>query len=291
MKRIASLLVAAFALAACSTPATSPSSNQGAQTPAAPQALHVAPLTYHMRTLPNGLRVYAMPDPNTANVAVQVWYDVGSKNDPIGRSGFAHLFEHIMFKATRDMPAENMDRLTEDVGGENNASTYDDFTDYYEVAPANHLQRLLWAEAERMGALVIDQATFNSERSVVEEELRQRVLASPYGRLFYLDLNMANFSVHPYGRPGIGSIHDLDAATVDDVRAFHATYYRPDNAVLVVAGNFDEAQFNQWVDQYFGPISSPNRPIPRVDAVEPPHGPRDITSYAPNVPLPAIAVF
>ena len=94
-----------------------------------------------MRTLPNGLRVYAMPDPNTANVSVQVWYDVGSKDDPLGRSGFAHLFEHIMFKATRNMPAENFDRLTEDVGGFNNASTYDDFTNYYEVVPANHLQR------------------------------------------------------------------------------------------------------------------------------------------------------
>jgi zinc protease len=288
MRRLASLLVAVCALAACSTAST----QQGAAPSALPaqQTLHVAPLQYHMRTLANGLRIYAMPDPNTANVSVQVWYDVGSKNDPIGRSGFAHLFEHIMFKATRDMPAENMDRLTEDVGGFNNASTYDDFTNYYEVVPANHLQRLLWAEAQRMGSLVIDRDTFNSERSVVEEELRQRVLASPYGRLFYLDLAMANFSVHPYGRPGIGSIQDLDAATVDDVRAFHATYYRPDNAVLVVAGNFDEAQFNQWVDQYFGPIAHPDRAIPRVDAVEPSHGPRDITTYAPNVPLSAVVV-
>ena len=286
MKRLASLLVAVCALAACTTAATQP----GAQVAPALQALQVAPLQYHMRTLSNGLRVYAMPDPNTANVSVQVWYNVGSKNDPIGRSGFAHLFEHIMFKATRDLPSESFDRLTEDVGGFNNASTWDDFTNYYEVVPANHLQRLLWAEAQRMGSLVIDQDTFNSERSVVQEELRQRVLASPYGRLFYLDLNMANFSVHPYGRPGIGSIEDLQAATVDDVRAFHATYYRPDNAVLVVAGNFDEAQFNQWVDQYFGPISHPDRAIPRVDAVEPPHGQREITVYAPNVPLPAVVV-
>src|SRR6185295_5790833 len=121
-------------------------------------------------------------------------------------------------------------------------------------------------------------------------ELRLRVLASPYGRLFYLDLAMANFQTHPYGRPGIGSIEDLDAATVDDVRRFHATYYRPDNAVLVVAGNFDEAQFNQWVDQYFGPIARPDRPIPRINAVEPAHPGRDITTYAPNVPLPAVAI-
>jgi len=242
MKRVLIYFAAAFALVACTTASTQ---TAPASAPAeASHTLHVAPLTYHMRTLPNGLRVYAMPDPNTANVAVQLWYDVGSKYDPPGRSGFAHLFEHIMFKATRDMPAENIDRLTEDVGGFNNASTYDDFTNYYEVVPANHLQRVLWMEAERMGSLVIDAPTFDSERHVVQEELRQRVLASPYGRLFYLDLAMANFQTHPYGRPGIGSIEDLDAANVDDVRRFHATYYRPDNAVLVVAGNFDEAQFN-----------------------------------------------
>jgi zinc protease len=292
MKRALIFAAAAFALAACATSSTQQTTTaSSAPAPAAASTLHVAPLNYHMRTLPNGLRVYALPDPNTANVSVQVWYNVGSKYDPPNRSGFAHLFEHIMFKATRDLPAESFDRLTEDVGGFNNASTYDDFTNYYEVVPANYLQPILWAEAERMGSLVIDNATFDSERHVVEEELRQRVLASPYGRLFYLDLNMANFSVHPYGRPGIGSIADLDAATVDDVRRFHATYYRPDNAVLVVAGNFDEAQFNQWVDQYFGPITKPARDIPRVTAVEPARAqPADYSVYAPNVPLPAVTI-
>jgi zinc protease len=281
MKRFVMFFAAAFALAACATS----SAPQGAG------ALQVAPLEYTMRTLPNGMRVYAMPDANTANVSVQVWYDVGSKDDPIGRSGFAHLFEHIMFKATRNMPSETFDRLTEDVGGYNNASTYDDFTNYYEVVPANHLERILWAEADRMGALVVDESTFDSERDVVKEELRQRVLASPYGPLFYLYLPQANYSVHPYGRPGIGSIEDLDAATVEDVRAFHATYYRPDNAVLVVSGNFDPAQLDAMVDRYFGPIASPNRPIPRVDAVEPTRaGPSEYTVYQANVPLPAVMI-
>src|SRR6185312_9804306 len=120
---------------------------------------------------------------------------------------------------------------------------------------------------------------------------RQRVLASPYGRLFTLYVPQATYTTHPYGRPGIGSIEDLDAATVDDVRAFHAQYYRPDNAVMVVAGNFDEAQFNQWVDQYFAPIAKPARDIPRVTAVEPARtAPREFTTYNPNVPLPAILV-
>lgn len=286
MKRFLTALAAIFALSACAT-----SSSTSSAASAASDAVAVAPLAYHFRQLPNGLRVYAMPDPNTANVSVQVWYDVGSKDDPIGRSGFAHLFEHIMFKSTRNMPAEMMDQLTESVGGFNNASTYDDFTNYYEVVPANHLQRLLWAEAERMGSLVIDEDTFDSERDVVKEELRQRVLASPYGRLFYLYLPQTSYQVHPYGRPGIGSIEELDAATVDDVRAFHAQYYRPDNAVLVVAGNFDEAQFNQWVDQYFGPIPTPSRPIPRVNVQEPPRtAERQYTVYEPNVPLPALMV-
>ncbi|MEZ5995408.1 MAG: pitrilysin family protein [Hyphomonadaceae bacterium] len=279
MKRLACFVIAAFALVACAT----------SSAPAPSHTLQVAPLRYSERTLANGLRVYAMPDANTANVSVQVWYNVGSADDPAGRSGFAHLFEHIMFKSTRDMPAEFLDRLTEDVGGYNNASTYDDLTNYYEVVPANHLRRILWAEAERMSSLVIDPETFSSERDVVKEELRQSVLASPYGRLFYFYLNQANFQVHPYGRPGIGSIEELDAATLEDVRAFHATYYRPDNAVLVVSGNFSQADLDAWVDEYFAPIVRPERPIPRDNPVEPVRtAPREYTVYAPNVPLPAV---
>ena len=250
----------------------------------------VPPLEYVYRQLDNGLRVYAMPDANTSTVSVQVWYDVGSKDDPPGRSGFAHLFEHIMFKSTRNMPAEQMDRLTEDVGGFNNASTYDDFTNYYEVVPAHHLQRLLWAESERMGSLVVDEEVFQSEREVVKEEYRQRYLSSPYGMLFYY-VTAAGFDVHPYGRPGIGNIEELDAATVEDVRAFHAQYYRPDNAVLVVAGNFDVDQLNAWVDEYFAPLQTPERTIPRVDAIEPTRTEaRNFTVYEPNTPLPAVAV-
>ena len=289
MKVLSAVAVSALALIA--GVACSEQSSTKAPEAAAPQALKVEPLKFTERTLANGLRVYSMPDPNTANVSVQVWYDVGSKDDPVGRSGFAHLFEHIMFKATKNMPAETLDRLTEDVGGFNNASTYDDFTNYFEVVPANHLERVLWAEADRMGSLVVDEAIFKSERDVVKEEYRQRILASPYGKLFGLYLAQANFSVHPYGRPGIGSIENLDAATVDDVRAFHAQYYRPDNAVLVVAGNFDQAQLDKWVDQYFGPIAKPARAIPRVTAVEPARtAPKEYTVYEPNTPLPAVSI-
>ncbi len=249
----------------------------------------VPPLDFRERTLANGLHVYSAVDRTTPNVTVQVWYDVGGKDDPEHRSGFAHLFEHIMFKSTRDIPSEGLDRLTEDVGGFNNASTADDYTDYYEVIPANHLERLLWAEAERMSSLKVDQAPFASERAVVEEELRQRVLADPYGRFQSLLTPEASFQVHPYKRPVIGNIEDLDSATLSDVQAFHATYYRPDNAQLIVIGNFDPAAFDGWVDRYFGAIAHPAAPVPRVTVVEPPRtGPRTVTGYGPNVPLPAV---
>ena len=249
------------------------------------------PIEFTQRILPNGLKLITSLDRTTPNVTVQVWYSVGAKNDPVGRSGFAHLFEHLMFKATRDMPAENMDRLTEDVGGTNNAFTADDTTAYYEVIPANHLQRLIWAEAERMSSLVVDEANFHSERDVVKEELRQRVLASPYGRFFTLMIPADSFTVHPYERPAIGSIENLDASGLDDVRAFHATYYRPDDAALIVVGNFDLQKLNAWVDRYFGAIRTPAAAIPRVTAIEPPRtGPKTFTGYGPNVPLPAVAI-
>lgn len=285
------LSAAALVLTAC-VACSEPAQQQKTQAPPTEmKQAKVEPLKFSERKLPNGLRVFAMPDSKTANVAVHVWYDVGSKDDPVGRSGFAHLFEHMMFKATKNLPSESFDRLTEDVGGFNNASTYDDFTNYYEVVPANQLERVLWAESERMGSLVVDEAIFKSERDVVKEEYRQRILASPYGKLFGLYLSQANFQVHPYGRPGIGSIENLDAATIDDVRAFHAAYYRPDNAVLVVSGNFDQATLDKWVDQYFAPITTPKREIPRVTAVEPARtAPKELTVYEPNTPLPAVSI-
>ena len=241
--------------------------------------------------MPNGLTVYASRDPNTANVSVQLWYKVGSKDDPAGRSGFAHLFEHLMFKATKNLPPETLDRLTEDVGGSNNAFTADDTTAYYEIVPANHLERILFSEAERMGSLVVDQAAFESERDVVKEELRQRILASPYGRLFGLYVTQEAYAEHPYRRPGIGSISDLDAATIDDVLRFHSTYYRPDNAYLIVVGDFDEAQLNGWIDRYFAPIPKPDRALPENDVKEPQRtAARSVSYYAPNVPLPAVVL-
>jgi zinc protease len=266
-----------------------------AQTAPAPAvasaATDVPPIGFKSRVLANGMKVFYSADRTTPNVTVQVWYGVGAKDDPAGRSGFAHLFEHLMFKATRDLPAESFDRMTDDVGGFNNASTWSDFTNYYEVVPASHLERILWAESQRIGSLVVDEATFKSERDVVKEELRLRVLSDPYGRFFRIVIPDASYTTHPYKRPGIGSIEDLDAATVDDVLAFHATYYRPDNAALIVVGNFDEAELNGWIDKYLAPLKTPKAPLPRVTVREPARTEaRTVTAYAPNVPLPAVAI-
>ncbi len=248
------------------------------------------PINYRHRTLANGLEVYSIEDHATPTVAVNVWYRVGSKNDPEGRSGFAHLFEHIMFKATAHMKSEMMDRLTEDVGGMNNAYTHPDRTVYYEVIPSNYLQTLLWAEGERMGSLTVDEANFKSERDVVKEEFRFRVLAPSYGRLGYA-MTKDSYAVHPYRRPGIGSIEELDAATLADVQAFHAMYYRPDNAVLIVAGDLDPKQFDAWVDRYLAPVPKPSTAIPRVTVAEPARTEeKHFAEHGANVPLPAVGL-
>jgi zinc protease len=246
-------------------------------------------LKFTDRSLANGLRVLSAPDHSSPTVAIQVWYHVGSKDDPLNRSGFAHLFEHIMFKSTKNMKSEMMDRLTEDVGGFNNAFTADDVTVYFEVVPSNYLETLIWAEADRLSGLNVDDANFKSERDVVKEEFRQSVLAPPYGRFEYL-LQQKSFLDHPYKRPTIGSIEDLDAASLKDVQEFHATYYRPDNATLVVVGDFDPAQFDKWVDKYFAPIAKPDRALPRVQVKEPPRKSEiRLTEYGRN-DLPAVGL-
>ncbi|HEY5075049.1 MAG TPA: pitrilysin family protein [Pyrinomonadaceae bacterium] len=247
-------------------------------------------MKFRERTLPNGMRVLSVVDKSSPTVAINVWYHVGSKDDPDQRSGFAHLFEHIMFKSTKNMKAEMMDRLTEDVGGNNNAYTADDVTVYFEIVPSNYLETLLWAEADRLSGLTVDEESFHSERAVVEEEFRQSILAPPYGKFSYM-MQQKSFVSHPYKRPGIGSIADLDAATVENVQKFHTTYYRPDNATLLVVGDFDPRQFDAWVDKYFGSIQKPDLPLPRVQTKEGERtGEKRFTEYGANVPLPAVGI-
>jgi zinc protease len=279
MRRKVTFLVSSIILLACSSAMQSTRAQ-----------VKMPQLNYRERKLTNGLRVLSAIDPASPTVAIQVWYHVGSKDDPNKRSGFAHLFEHIMFKSTKNMKSEMMDRLTEDVGGFNNAFTADDETVYFEVVPSNYLETLLWAEADRLSGLNVDDANFKSERDVVKEEYRQSVLAPPYGRFEYL-LQQKSFTAHPYQRPTIGSIEDLDAASLADVQAFHATFYRPDNATLVVVGDFDQKQLDAWVDKYFGPIAKPNAPLPRVQIKEPPRkAEMRFTEHGQNVPLPAVGL-
>ncbi len=257
---------------------------------AADAPVTIPPINFTHQTLENGLQVYAAEDHSSPTVAVHVWYHVGSKDDPNGRSGFAHLFEHMMFKGNEHLRPETFDNLTENIGGENNAYTADDVTVYHESVPSNYLEPILWAEAERMSALALNDANFASERDVVKEEYRQRILANPYGE-FYLDVAKSSFAVHPYKRPGIGNIAELDASKLPEVRAFHSTFYRPDNATLIVVGDFKPAELDGWIRKYFGPIKKPAEKIPRVTVKEPPRKRDELRIfYSAKAPLPAIAI-
>lgn len=240
------------------------------------------------RVLANGARLYALRDPTVPTVQIDVWYGVGYRDDPVGRSGFAHLFEHLMFKQTRDLP-QGVKKFIIQRGGAPNASTLFDYTVYTNTAPADELRAMLWVEGERLRNLVVDEKNLVSERGVVEEELRQRVQSNPYGRILYSLIPAYSFVDHPYARAIGGSFSDLDSATLADVRAFHDAYYRPDNAIFVVVGNFDLAKLNRWMDSYIGTIPRPMTPIPRVEkSVQPLASPVSVDVYAPNVPLPAV---
>jgi zinc protease len=263
---------------------------QAADPAPAKSAVSVPPLQFQHETLPNGLEIYSVEDHSSPTVAVQVWYHVGSKDDPDKRSGFAHLFEHMMFKGNEHLKPDSFEDLTENIGGENNAYTAEDVTVYHELVPSNYLNPILWAEAERMSSLALNEANFKSERDVVKEEYRQRILANPYGE-FYLDSIKNSYALHPYKRPGIGNIAELDASKLPEVRAFHSIFYRPDNATLVVVGDFRPNELHDWVERYFGPVKRPTEKIPRVTVKEPPRKEdKQIVKYSPKVPLPAIAV-
>ena len=247
-------------------------------------------ITPRQKTLANGMRVISLEEHSSPNVSIQVWYNVGGKDDPSGRAGFAHLFEHLLFKKTQNLPDEAMDRFTEDVGGENNAYTTNDLTVYHEVVPSNHLERILWAEAERMVNLDVDDANFRSERDVVKEEYRQGVLAQPYGR-FDDAFDRAAWTVHPYKFGVIGDIGNLNAASLTDVIRFHKTYYRPDNATLIVVGDFNTAALDRIVAATFGRLRAPSTLIPRIENREPTRTAqkRFEKTYA-NLPLPVVAL-
>jgi zinc protease len=246
-------------------------------------------LEYQITTLPNGLRVILSEDHSTPIVHVSVWYHVGSKNERVGRTGFAHLFEHMMFKGSRNVEPESHTSIIAGVGGQSNAYTTEDTTVFWQTLPAHYLPLALWMEADRMATLRVDDAAFKREREVVKEERRMRIENQPYGRLSELIYDNA-FQVHPYKHPTIGSMADLEAASIADVRDFHSTYYVPENATVTVVGDFDSAQALQMVTQYFGRVPKAAKPVPRDIPREPPMTKEKRVVVEEPWPLPAVVV-
>ena len=205
-------------------------------------------LQYQITTLPNGLTVVLSEDHSTPIIHLQLVYHVGSKNEKPGRTGFAHLFEHLMFKGSKNVQPEAHTSMLASVGGQSNAYTTEDETVFWETVPAQYLPLVLWLEGDRMATLRIDKDTFTNERDVVKEERRMRVDNQPYGRLNEIIYDQA-FSVHPYKHATIGSMQDLEAASVEDVRDFYQTYYVPSNATMGIVGDFDSTQAVQLVNQ------------------------------------------
>jgi len=245
-----------------------------------------APLEYGEDRLDNGLTVITHEDHSTPIINLQLWYHVGSKNEKAGRTGFAHLFEHLVFKGSANIEPEEFDGRITGVGGVINAYTTDDVTVYWETFPSNYLEMILWMEADRMKSLDGSGQSFQSEREVVKEERRVRVESPPYGDLFETLYSNA-FDVHPYKHIPIGSMEDLDNATIEDVVEFYQTYYVPGNAHLVIAGDFDTRQALDWTKQCFGDIPGSEDAIERVTVREPAHEEERRIPRTKAVPLPA----
>jgi zinc protease len=256
-----------------------------------PVAAAVRPpkLPYQMLTLPNGMRVILSEDHSTPIVHVSVWYHVGSKNERAGRTGFAHLFEHMMFKGSKNVEPESHTSIIASVGGRSNAYTTEDETVFWQTVPAHYLPLVLWMEADRMATLRIDEQAFRREREVVKEERRMRVENQPYGRLSEIIYDHA-FTTHPYKHPTIGSMADLESASIQDVRDFHNTYYVPENATVTIVGDFDADQAAQLVTQYFGRVPKASRPVPRDIPKEPAQTKERRARVEENWPLPAVVV-
>jgi zinc protease len=207
-------------------------------------------------TLPNGLTVILSPNQATPAVAVDVWYHVGSKNEAKGRTGFAHMFEHVMFTGSGNVPYGLHDRLTEGVGGNNNGSTDNDRTNYYENVPSNYVESALWMESDRMGFLLdkLDSAKFVAQRDIVQNERRQGVDNQPYGRAFEILAAAIYPESNPYSWPVVGYMTDLQQATVEDVKEFFRLYYAPGNATIAIVGDFNPAEVKAWVTKYFADL-------------------------------------
>jgi zinc protease len=223
--------------------------------------------------LDNGLTFLVNQDPSIPVVAVDVWYHVGSGYEDVGRTGFAHLFEHVMFEGSANVPEGDFDNLLEAAGAVNNGSTNTDRTNYYEILPSNALELALWLEADRMGGLLetMNEGKLDIQRDVVKNERRQSYENRPYGMLFPTAVEALYPEGHPYSWPTIGSMEDLSAASLQDVEAFFRRFYAPNNAVVAVSGDVRTGEVRALAERYFGwiprgdAIDRPNRPTPRLE--------------------------
>lgn len=236
-------------------------------------------------TLENGLRVFVHEDPSTPMAVVNVLYDVGSRDEQEDKTGFAHLFEHLMFGGSANIPS--YDEPVQRVGGENNAFTSPDITNYYITLPAVNLETALWLESDRMMSLSFDEEVLEVQRKVVIEEFKQRYLNQPYGDL-WLKLRPLAYQVHPYKWATIGKeISHIENATMEDVKSFFFQYYRPDNAILVVAGNVKSEEVKRLVEKWFASIPAGGKKQRNLPTEPRQTAPRFMEAYA-SVPLNAI---
>ncbi|NLY93362.1 MAG: insulinase family protein [Myxococcales bacterium] len=245
-------------------------------------------LVIQRHTLSNGLRVVLNPDPKVPTVAIAVYYDVGSRNEEQGRSGFAHLFEHMMFQGSANVGKAEHFTLINSRGGSANGTTSEDRTNYYETLPSNELHLGIWLEADRMRSLAITAENFENQRQTVMEERRQRIDNQPYVPAFLRIDELVYGDFFPYAHSVIGDMEDLQKAPLEAVQAFFDAYYAPNNAVISISGDFDPEEALALVEKEFGSI--PSRPHPAYEPGEftPREGERRETMSDPNAPLPAI---
>jgi zinc protease len=246
------------------------------------------PVEYYK--LPNGLRVVLSQDHTAPTVCVGVYYRIGFRIEPRDRTGFAHLFEHMMFQGSKNLGKMEFIKLVQQNGGVLNGSTRFDFTNYFEVMPSNKLETVLWAEADRMSGLAVTDENLKNQQGVVGNEVKVNVLNAPYGGFPWIDMPMAANSNWYNAHNFYGDLTDIEAAKLDEVKKFFGTYYAPNNAVLAIVGDFDPAEAKKMVEKYFGSIKSAQVP-PLPDLTEPRQDKeKHVTKKDPLAPKPAIAV-
>ena len=267
-------------------PTTKPTTTQAAAAAAVPLKLDLK-LDVRRKTLANGLRIVLAPDSTSPTIAVDVVYDVGSRYEERGHSGFAHLFEHMMFQGSANVPKGGHFLMITSHGGQMNGTTNQDRTNYFEMLPRSELPLALWLEADRMKSLDVSEANFENQRSVVKEEYRMRVENAAYVPAEIRAQELVYQGYFPYEHSTIGSMRDLDAAQIDWVRKFHDAYYAPNNAVLSVSGDFDPDEAMGLIEKYFGPAKPSTIPKYEPGTVPPQTAPRDEVVEDAHAKLPA----